>query len=267
MALTGRIKMHSQFRMKRQNGFTLIELVVTLAIASLIMTAVYSAYVVQQKTYISQGDVTEMQQNIRASVLMLEKDIRMAGYDPSGDAGAGFVNNVSFTNGGSLSEIVDTNATQISFTADLDDDGEIDETAEDVNGDGNKDISEIEQISYRLHGTDLQRYSTTTGVVEWQTIAENIQQMEFNYIMADGSSATVPLSLSNIRCVQVSVLARAGHGDRDYTNSQFYCPASNPYDAATQDCTNAAGTKWGPYNDNLRRRLLIITVKCRNMGL
>lgn len=267
MARTGIIKMYNLLTTKKENGFTLLELVVTLAISSAIMVAVYSSYIVQQKSYTAQEDVAEMQQNIRAAFLLLENDLRMAGYDPSNNAGAGFVDNEIFTNGGSLSETVATNSTRISFTADLDDDEEIDRAAEDINGDGNTDMSELEQISYRLDGTDLKRYSTTTGVIEWQTIAEDIGQIEFNYMMADGSSTLAPSTLSDIRAVQVSILARTGHTDRDVINSNFYCPASNPYVDATQDCTSATGTKWGPYNDNYRRRLKIITVKCRNMGI
>src|SRR5665647_2315671 len=72
-------------------GFTLVEIMIALAISGIIMSAIYSAYVAQQRTYLAQEQVAEMQQNIRAALDMMEREIRMAGYDPTGQARAGIV--------------------------------------------------------------------------------------------------------------------------------------------------------------------------------
>lgn len=235
------------------SGFTLIELMLTLIISAIIIAAIYSAYLSQSRVYNAQEAVAEMQQNIRAGLGILTRDIRMAGYDPSETAGAGFVDGTAFSNGGGLSETVNTSASQIAFTVDLDGDGLIDEAAEDLDGNGNQDMTEIEQIAYRLGGTnstDLQRYSTTTGIIEWQTVAEGIENLEFRYL---DSSGNVTANLNAMKTVQISLLARSAQLDRKFTNTMTY--------------VSAGGVNWGPYGDNLRRRLLITRVDCRNMGL
>ncbi len=237
-------------------GFTLVELMLVIAISSIVAGAVYSAYISQNRTYIAQENVAEIQQNVRTAIDMLSRDIRMAGYDSSGSKNFGFVNtaDTDFSNGAGLSEDVTTGATQIAFTMDLNKDGLIDRAAVDVDGNGNIDMSEMEQVAYRLNGTNLQRYSTTTGAIEWQTVAEGIQSVEFYYTLADGTATTNPVvaDLSNIRSIQISLLARASRLDRNFTNNTTYITAS--------------GALW-VVNDNLRRRLLITTVQCRNMGL
>ncbi len=43
--------------------------------------AAYAMYSVQQRSYFLQEQLVEMQQNIRAFVFFMEKDLRMAGYD------------------------------------------------------------------------------------------------------------------------------------------------------------------------------------------
>lgn len=237
-------------------GFTLVELLLAIAISSLVVGAVHSAFVSQNRTYIAQESVAEMQQNIRISLEMLTRDIRMAGYDPSGSKNFGFVNtaDADFSNGGGLTEDVTTGVMQVAITMDLNKDGVIDRAVVDIDGNGNIDMSEMEQVAYRLNGTDLQRYSTTTGFVEWQTIAEGIENIEFFYTLNDGTETTNPIAadLPNIRSIEISVLARASQQDRDFTNSTTY--------------TTASGAPW-VVNDNFRRRLLITTIQCRNMGL
>lgn len=235
-----------------QGGFTLIELSLTLLIGMIISAAVYTAYLAQSRVHRTQDAVAEMQQNIRAAMTVLVRDLRIAGYDPTHKADSGFVDGVNFSNGSGDTENVSTSATQISFTADLDEDGEIDLTAEDINGDGNVDIAEMEQISYRLNGTTLERYSTTTGAVKWQPIAEMIDQIEFRYLDADGNAVTNSADLDDIVEVQVSILARTDRVDKKFTNSVTY--------------TAGSGASWA-VNDNFRRRLLITSVNCRNLGL
>lgn len=234
------------------SGFTLVELIIAMAISILVVTAVYSAYVTQNKVYNNQESVAEMQQNLRASLHSLTRDIRMAGYDLLGTAGSGFVNNVAFSNGDPSSPITEnvlSSNTQIAFTADMDGDGVIDTLPEDVDGNTIIDMTEMEQIAYRLNGSDLQRYSTTTGTTEWQTVAELIENIEFQYLDKDGNPTA---DLDNVYSVQISLLARSGRSDPDFTNNQTYSTAS--------------GVNWTA-NDNFRRRFLTTTVHCRNMGL
>ena len=239
-------------------GFTLVELMITMVISGIIAGALYSTYQVQQHSYTNQEAVAEMQQNIRAVMASMERDIRMAGYHPAGGS-FGFINVAgTFDNGAGISTAVTRNANSIAFTADLDGDGILDKATQDTNGDGNNDMADMEQIAYRLNGRNLQRYSTTSGVISWVTIANNIEAIEYLYLDSSGVTTSVP---ADIRAVRVSILARASRPDRKFMNTRVYTPASGvPWDLNGAAAGNAA-------NDNFRRRLLITTIQCRNMGL
>jgi len=65
---------------KKERGFTLVELLVAMAISGIVMAAVYTAFVTQQKSYTVQDQVAEMQQNARVGLDMIAREVRMAGY-------------------------------------------------------------------------------------------------------------------------------------------------------------------------------------------
>jgi len=207
----------------QEKGFTLVELMVVVALSTIIIVAIYSAYIIQQRTYYSQDQVIEMQQNIRAGLDMMTREIRMAGYDPTES------NNPAIS-------ITAASNNSITFTMDLDEDG--------ATGGTN------ETITYTLSGTNLTR---RVGAGAPQPIAENIEQIEFFYTLADDSQTTTPGTLDDIRSIRISLLAIASQRDAKYTNDGNY--------------TTGSGGQWGPFDDNFRRRLLVTTVQCRNMGL
>lgn len=64
-------------------GFTLIELMVAMAITAILMATIYMAFNTQQKSQVREQMVLEIQQNVRAVLQMMEKEIRMAGHDPT----------------------------------------------------------------------------------------------------------------------------------------------------------------------------------------
>lgn len=225
-------------------GFTLVEILITLLISSVVMGAVFSIHQSQQQVYTVQQEVVAMQQNARAGMDILSQDMRMAGYNPRGLTGIGFVN-----------APVVTGSVTTAFTSDLDGDGTIDVVAQDVNGDGNTDMSEMEQVAYQLLNTgELQRYSTTTVGTLWQTVAENIQAIEFFYTFTDGTQSTAPTvaNLSNIRAVTITLLARSAN-----TDLQFVGPAAY---------NTPSGAVW-PLTAGIRYQLLTLTTECRNLGL
>lgn len=253
-----RISTHNPLRSPR--GFTLVEIMIALAIGGVIMAAVMTSFNLQHRTYLNQDEVVTMQQNVRLAMDMLARDIRLAGYNPTRQAGVfTFVNDVTFNNeAGTLPAQVFTDAARIAFLSDLNGDGEVNLEVEDVNGDGIRDMSDMEQIAFRLNAQGLlQRYSLTTGAIIWQTVAENIEEIEFFYLLAGDppTATTAPIAdeLPLIRGVLISLLARTANPDPRHTDAVEYVSAS--------------GEVWGPYGDGFRRRLLIQTVFSRNMGL
>lgn len=62
-------------------GLTIIELLIAFVIFAMLIAGIYRFFVVQGRAYSVQDHVVETQQNIRSSMEILLKDLRMAGYD------------------------------------------------------------------------------------------------------------------------------------------------------------------------------------------
>ena len=237
-----------QLKTKSSNsGFTIIELLVVVALSGIVMTGIYSAYYTQQKSYVTQGEVAEMQQNLRVGLFNLEREIRMAGYDPTGGAGAGIIT-------ASPSEM--RIKMDIHDGADNDGDGRVDEPDETGNSDGYIDDL-YEDRTIKLDDYDDDGDNDLVGKDQVQDpdnfypIAQNIDALNFIYLTESGAVTT---TISQIRSVQISIVARTGRGDPGYTNTTtFY----NQQDAAIY---TAPG-------DNYRRKILTAQVKCRNLGV
>lgn len=280
-------KPHKKQSGNLQQGFTLVELLVAMAMAVIVMAALYSTFKSQQDSYVSQEVVAEMQQNLRAALYMMARDIRIAGYDPSELADAG---------------IVSAGSNSINFTFDINDgidndaDGTVDEIDEPIISDG--DVTDAnENITYSLDTSDannprLVRDAGGGG----QPVADYIDEVGFAYafdndgddqvdvsagghiiwaIDSDGdgildinldtnddgvidtndSTAGVALAsqvdISRIRAVKIWLLARTGKVDRGFTNSSVYVVSNQQLQ----------------YNDNFRRRLFTTAISCRNMTL
>lgn len=89
---------------KASYGFTLLEILVALAISGIILTGILYVFDTSNKSYIVQEDVARMQQNVRIAKYYIEKDLRMAGYGIRGMAFDGslidavvFKNNINET--------------------------------------------------------------------------------------------------------------------------------------------------------------------------
>jgi len=65
---------------RKQNGVSLIELLVALVISTVLIAAIYRTFIGQQKTYAVQEQIVDMQQNIRFGISSMVKEIKMAGF-------------------------------------------------------------------------------------------------------------------------------------------------------------------------------------------
>ena len=61
------------------SGFTLVELLIVLAISGVVLTAILQIFNTSNKSYSVQEDVAAMQQNMRVSKMFLAREVRMAG--------------------------------------------------------------------------------------------------------------------------------------------------------------------------------------------
>jgi type IV pilus assembly protein PilW len=61
-------------------GFTLIELLVAIALGMVILAGLFRTFKVQHDSYLIQDQVSAMQQNLRAAMYLITRDLQMAGY-------------------------------------------------------------------------------------------------------------------------------------------------------------------------------------------
>jgi len=69
---------------KTSNGFTLVELLISLAISTIVLSAIYNLFISNNIIYLNQTELAKMEQNLRSGFSMLRNDIIMSGYDPIG---------------------------------------------------------------------------------------------------------------------------------------------------------------------------------------
>ncbi|MCI5222097.1 MAG: prepilin-type N-terminal cleavage/methylation domain-containing protein [Candidatus Electrothrix sp. AR4] len=226
--------------MHKRTGFTLIEIMVSMAISGMLIAGIYGVYTIQQRTYTVQEQVTEMQQKGRAALDFMVRDIRMAAYnEPDGSCES---EGISIASPELLAfETCDKDGNQVVLEYGLYD-------AFGSNGNGLVD--------------DL--YRSKNGGTR-QLIAEGVDALEFHYLDEDATSLTTSVTdigmLNNIRSIQISMLLRASYPDARYTDTIPYQPASGSTN------WNSKQTNNNPPGDHYHRRLLITTVKLRNMGL
>ena len=66
---------------RNQEGFTLPEILIGLAISSIIIAASFASYIVIKNNYDFQKDMKNISQTSRAVATMIMRDVRMAGYN------------------------------------------------------------------------------------------------------------------------------------------------------------------------------------------
>jgi type IV pilus assembly protein PilW len=229
------IKVKQKFGNPNQ-GFTIVELLIAMVVTLFAMAAIYSTFLNQHKSYVVQEETSVMNQNLRIALFYMQREIRMAGCDPTGNADA---------------RIIAANATSINFTEDVR--GDIDGS----DSDGDTDDAN-EDITYGLKANNLVK---NTGGGN-QMVVQNIDALDFVYL--DGSSppnvlnpegSSVPEeSLNQIRSVEVTMVARTDRITLASKNNNAYF--------------NQRGWQiLEPQNDNFSRRRLTVWIKCRNLGL
>ncbi|MFH1975915.1 MAG: PilW family protein [Pseudomonadota bacterium] len=270
---------------KSKEGITLIELMVAMAVAGIVLMAIYSAYHTQSSMYRTQTVVLNMQQNIRGGLYLMEREIRMAGYDQDDTGNFGItdirfydINNSLNSNGNSA----------ITFTSDLNDNGIIDsnetysfsifdypvstpdgiiDLARVVGSGGRQIIAEsIEALflayAYDNNGDGMLDTSANGNII-WAFDSDNnnildriLDTNDDGEIDIDDSTAGTSIggsgvAVGSIRAVKVWLLARTKTAMLKYTDNNTY----------------VVGNRRITPDDNFKRELLVTTIKCRNMGM
>ncbi|MDX9788267.1 MAG: prepilin-type N-terminal cleavage/methylation domain-containing protein [Desulfobacterales bacterium] len=195
-------------------GFTLVELLIGIAISSVVVAAAYSVFSSQQKAYTVQQGVVDIQENLRAGLYYLTREIRLAGY-----------NRLEFSTKEAVG-IIEAGSGKVRFTMDIYD-------GVDDDGDGMvvNDVDEIgfcdkalnspgEDITYALAGdaagdgvpdmvaaggtpqpTVLQRNDTLAGGGP-DTLVENVEAIAFAYAFDDNDDGRLDFVDTNGNGIQ-----------------------------------------------------------------
>lgn len=260
-------------------GITLIELMVAMAVAGIVLMAIYSAYHTQSTIYATQSVELNMQQNVRGALYLLEREIRMAGYDQNSTGGFG-ITSVSDVNGNSA----------ITFTSDLDDDGVLDtnETISFYMYDssttslvGTLDIALRIGVTPSLAAESIQALSfayaydndgdgkfdlSPNGFVIWAFDSDNDNALDRNLDTNDdgeidmndnpaGTAISSNVAVGNIRAVKVWILARTKTPMLKHLDNNIYIVGNQ------RISPTALGTR------AYKHQLLVSTINCRNLGM
>ena len=220
----GTIQAHSH------KGFTLVELMIAMAVGGMVLAAVMTAFLSQHETYLAQDEVVEMQQNARVAMDSLTRDIRSIGFDPDG-LGAGLTtaaigadgraSTLRFTRGDGAGALERINYALVdAYASTGGNDGRVDDLGRDINGGG------------------------------LQPVAENVSQIEFLHLNGNNIPTN---SVGDVRAIQVSLMVEtANPATRSMPRQQVY--------------TTPGGVQWTSTPGH-RSIYLTSTIFCRNLGL
>jgi prepilin-type N-terminal cleavage/methylation domain-containing protein len=181
-------------------GFTLVEIMVVLAILPIVIAAIYGVFAAVNRSCTNNEVSAEVMQYMRTSIDFLEQDIRMAGLDRFDSADAG------------VKPFAKPADTYLRFTADR-------------NMNGTIDVSDFEDITYEYDDVNRRlRQCLYEGEPEedCDTLAEDVTVFEFAYFDQDDNLLAAPIDRSSIRTVQVTMTieqpaGRAGTVSRTLT--------------------------------------------------
>jgi type IV pilus assembly protein PilW len=247
------------------HGFTLIELLVYLGIFGVVLGSIFTAYQGQLRAYVLQREVVDMQQNIRAALYLMDREIKMAGYNPSGAPAIGITAAeahrlvFSMFPGTNIEEIEDEEesvpaAAEIPITIEY-------VLSNDSDADGINDGLE------KNDGTPCHLLRNEA------VMALNIDALNFVYLGYDKDNNVIVIEpskkeedlgavteddLRRIRAIQVTLVARSGQFASSLLGSQ----------GDTREFFNQQEDVILPQqNDRFRRLMLSSEIKCRNLGL
>jgi len=265
--------------MKNNLGFTLIEVIIAMAVSLVIIGGAYKVFNSQQRQTVIQANVSDVQQTLRVVMDYVARDIRMAGYDPqiSGHFG---VTDVRFHN---LNDSVNASGNSfIGFSWDRNGDGTLDadETIEyslvdnvnitpgvpdlylrKPNVSANRNVIGTNIVAFGLAyaldtNGDGNLEQNGSGGIAWYVDAGNDGSWDILTVNSGaGTSSTASTAISvnykDIRSVHIWMLAQSQAPDPKYTDNNTY----------------VVGPHVVQPNNNFRHRMLERTVLCRNMGL
>ena len=186
--------------MGNNKGFTLIEMMISMAIGLVILTAIAGTFTLQTRQNSAEEQLGYMQQNVRAALDLMIREIQMAKYDPAATAFSAGTYGVTYS------------ASQLQIKADMDGNGTLDTSSS----------GSVENIIYAHDNANLRitRQLGSSGTA--QVLADHVTAFTFNYYDANGNTVTSSANSGNIRKVTLSITARTAKPDPSYPSNGGY---------------------------------------------
>ena len=189
--------LHGAPKSRLDGGFTLIELMISIAIGLVVLASVATTFTSQTRAYSAQEQINQMEQNLRGALDIMTREIKMAGYRP---------------NGGTVTGVVSYTSTSLTIQADLDGNGTL-----LASGTGSDTANE--QIAYNYDSVN-KKITRQVGSGTAATLAENISAFSFAYYQSSG--ATLATSASNIRRIKIAMTGKTVKPDPSYASNGGY---------------------------------------------
>jgi len=175
----------------KDQGFTLVEVLIASAIFAMVLVGVYVIYDANQATYIRGEGRADLQQNARVALDQMTRELLMAGYDPNkvlAQPGTG-INNFAIQSIG---------ASTVRFLADVDGDGNA-EVVEFAYDGTNKRITR--QVWTTVWNTNKWDLGSTAGA---QAITENNTMNSLAFTYRDLSNAVTAVAC-DVKRIDISI--------------------------------------------------------------
>jgi type IV pilus assembly protein PilW len=175
----------------KTTGFTLVETLLALTISGLVIGGLFHLFMMQPQLSEAQDSIRDMVQNVRVALEVMTRELRMAGYNPTGANFAGVI----YT------------PMHLHLRADLNGDGDTDEPDEDI------------RYTYNTATQQIMRVDRTGQ----EPLAERIQAFTLTGLDAQGRLTTVSAHIRQLRitltarAAAVGAHASASHGPNTYT--------------------------------------------------
>jgi prepilin-type N-terminal cleavage/methylation domain-containing protein len=263
------------------SGFTLIEVLIALAMGSIIIGAALAAFFSMQTTASSVDQRSNMAVNARGAIYLIEENIRLLGFNPENDLSANNIMNPAdgccalggfFTfnrndladptndaadatigigllaaddsSGGGRDGFADGGATSLVINGgNVADDIAVLRFAYafDDDDDGNVDMSAGDFIRWAID-------SDGDGRLDRELDTNDDGEIDINDVVG-GMNMVTPVDISKIRAVKVWLVTRSKYPVKGHTESRTFVVGDRRYTP----------------NDNFSHTLLTTTVRCRNM--
>lgn len=174
-------------------GFTATEVLIAIAIVSIVVMGIFTLYIGQHSGYVHQREILQLQQQMRVALNKIVKEVRMAGYDPK-----------------------ETNETtpdtfgigrawrnSIYFTSDADEDGEVD-TNENYAFRLRQSARSGNRVQYSNNAKLGSSDPTTWQNLTWKSRLAPVEAVDLTFIYYDAKGA-VTYGKKNIRSVKITL--------------------------------------------------------------